>query len=112
MLQALGIGLGIGVVHAAVLFAVMILARTNAKKREDDTLAMMRERNDLDRDKVELLRVIAGIEESSVAVRMAIERRLHKIGANKREIEFLMSCELPDIDDWCATNLDDLRRSQ
>ena len=49
---------------------------------------------------------------SAVAVRMAIARRLSKIGANKRETEFLLSCELPDIDDWCATNLDDLRRSQ
>ena len=112
MLQALGIGLGIGVVHAAILALVMILARTNARDRENYTLALMRERNDLDSDKVDLLRVIAGIEDSTVAVRMATERRLRKIGANKREVEFLLSCQLPDIDDWCKTNLDDLRRSQ
>ena len=49
---------------------------------------------------------------SAVAVRMDIERRLRKIGATDGEVAFLLSCELPDVADWCEINLDDLRRSQ
>lgn len=57
--QAVGVGLGVGVVHAAVLFVVLCLARSNARNREDETLALMRERNDLDRQKVEALFLIS-----------------------------------------------------
>lgn len=60
MLEALGVGLGIGVVHTAVLSVVLFFARRNTRDRDNDVLSLMRERNDLDRRKVELLRVIAG----------------------------------------------------
>lgn len=53
--QAVGVGLGIGIVHSAALFFVLFAARTNAKRGEDDTLELMRERNELDRQKVAAL---------------------------------------------------------
>lgn len=57
-IQALGIGLGIGIVHAACLFALLLAARSNARAREDTTLELMRERNGLDRQKVAALDAI------------------------------------------------------
>lgn len=58
-LQSIGIGIGVGVVHASILFLVMLAARTNAKRQENDTLELIRERNALDRDKVGWLEEIA-----------------------------------------------------
>lgn len=50
-LEALGIGLGVGLVHTAML---MIGSNAN-KKGNDESLKLMRERNELDRHKVSAL---------------------------------------------------------
>ena len=52
----IGIGLGVGVVHSIAIACVLLMARTNARSRENDMLDLMRERNDLDRQKVSALR--------------------------------------------------------
>ena len=51
------------------------------------------------------------------AVPCAVELWLREhSNANEGEIDFLLACELPNtqesVGDWCADNLDDLRRSQ
>ena len=63
--QAVGVGVGIGIVHSSALFVVLALARSNAKKREDEaeiinneTMDLMRERNELDRQKVVALELL------------------------------------------------------
>ena len=56
---AIGIGLGIGIVHTAVLLTVMVLARRSAKTEANDTVGLMRERNEIDRQKVLALNLIA-----------------------------------------------------
>jgi hypothetical protein len=63
--EAIGIGIGIGGVHAAGLFVVLFAARKNAQKQEGEasymqteTLDLMRERNELDRRKVAALEAI------------------------------------------------------
>ena len=65
MLQAIGFGIGAGIVHCVALAAVLVLARTNAKNREDETLDLMRQRNDLDNQKVVTLMRIADALELS-----------------------------------------------
>ena len=58
---AIGVGLGIGIVHTAVLLTVIVLARSNAKKQETETLDLMRERNEIDAQKVAAINRIADI---------------------------------------------------
>ena len=56
--QAVGVGLAIGVVHAACVFVVLAVARKNVRRREDESIGLMRERNELDKDKIAALQGI------------------------------------------------------
>lgn len=57
--EAVGIGIGVGVVHASMLLITTFLSRRVASKGESETIRLMRERNDLDAKKVILLKEIA-----------------------------------------------------
>ena len=59
LIQAFGFGLGVGIVHTAVLSLVLFLARSSERNREEETLGLMRERNSIDREKVAALQLIA-----------------------------------------------------
>lgn len=64
---SISVGVGIGLIHSAVLFFVLFLARTNAKKVDSRTLALMEERNELDRQKVAAIRGLqAGCSDDDV----------------------------------------------
>ena len=56
---AIGVGLGIGAVHAAVIFVVMALVRKSATTQANESIELMRERNELDTQKVAALNWIA-----------------------------------------------------
>lgn len=52
---AIGVGLGIGIVHVTVLVLVQTLIKTPAKTQADETIELMVERNEIDRQKVAAL---------------------------------------------------------
>lgn len=66
--DAIGIGIGVGIFHASLLFVVLVLVRTPAKTQAKETLELMRERNELDRQKVAALEFICEVERAKVGL--------------------------------------------
>jgi hypothetical protein len=64
--QALGFGVGVGIVHCSMLFVILFLARLNTRSRENETLDLMRERNAID----------ASVAEGIHGIRDAIREKL------------------------------------
>lgn len=65
ILQAIGVGLGVGIVHSVLLFLVIVGTRTREQKQSAETLRLMRERNSIDRQKVEALRAIGNAKQGT-----------------------------------------------
>lgn len=51
-------GMGVGLVNAGCLFLVLFLARASAARENGETLRLMRERNELDAQKVNAIRAV------------------------------------------------------